>query len=67
MAKRSDSDAERFRERERREKLYREQIPGTDEGPLPPPVDPIRTEGKPKRNAPCPCGSGKKYKQCCGK
>lgn len=22
---------------------------------------------KPKRNDPCPCGSGKKYKQCCGK
>ena len=22
---------------------------------------------KPKRNEPCPCGSGKKYKQCCGK
>jgi len=21
---------------------------------------------KPKRNAPCPCGSGKKYKECCG-
>ena len=21
---------------------------------------------KPGRNAPCPCGSGKKYKQCCG-
>lgn len=20
---------------------------------------------KPKRNAPCPCGSGKKYKKCC--
>jgi preprotein translocase subunit SecA len=19
------------------------------------------------RNAPCPCGSGKKYKQCCGR
>ncbi|MBQ4492496.1 MAG: SEC-C domain-containing protein, partial [Deltaproteobacteria bacterium] len=19
------------------------------------------------RNAPCPCGSGKKYKHCCGK
>ena len=19
------------------------------------------------RNAPCPCGSGKKYKRCCGK
>ena len=22
---------------------------------------------KPKRNEPCPCGSGKKYKNCCGK
>ena len=22
---------------------------------------------KPKRNDPCPCGSGKKYKECCGK
>ncbi|WML32481.1 SEC-C metal-binding domain-containing protein [Neobacillus sp. OS1-32] len=21
---------------------------------------------KPKRNEPCPCGSGKKYKKCCG-
>ncbi|MBQ6922403.1 MAG: SEC-C domain-containing protein [Clostridia bacterium] len=21
----------------------------------------------PKRNDPCPCGSGKKYKNCCGK
>jgi len=24
-------------------------------------------EKKPARNDPCPCGSGKKYKQCCGK
>lgn len=23
-------------------------------------------EKKPKRNEPCPCGSGKKYKHCCG-
>ncbi|MFW5625070.1 MAG: SEC-C metal-binding domain-containing protein, partial [Campylobacter hyointestinalis] len=22
---------------------------------------------KPTRNEPCPCGSGKKYKDCCGK
>jgi len=22
---------------------------------------------KPWRNAPCPCGSGKKFKKCCGK
>ena len=25
----------------------------------------IRIEPKISRNAPCPCGSGKKYKQCC--
>ena len=27
----------------------------------------IRTEKKVGRNDPCPCGSGKKYKFCCGK
>ncbi|MDP7416933.1 MAG: preprotein translocase subunit SecA [Desulfobacterales bacterium] len=26
-----------------------------------------RTQKKVGRNAPCPCGSGKKYKKCCGK
>ena len=25
-----------------------------------------RAEDKVGRNAPCPCGSGKKYKKCCG-
>ena len=25
------------------------------------------SEKKIARNDPCPCGSGKKYKQCCGK
>jgi len=29
--------------------------------------EPIRTEEKVGRNEPCPCGSGKKYKKCCGK
>ena len=28
---------------------------------------PIRVEKKVGRNDPCPCGSGKKYKKCCGK
>ena len=28
---------------------------------------PIRNETKIGRNDPCPCGSGKKYKHCCGK
>jgi len=27
---------------------------------------PIMGTKKPKRNEPCPCGSGKKYKSCCG-
>jgi len=31
-------------------------------------VDPIRNLGqKVGRNDPCPCGSGKKFKNCCGK
>jgi len=29
--------------------------------------EPIRNPSEPARNAPCPCGSGKKYKLCCGK
>jgi len=28
---------------------------------------PIRNNNAVGRNEPCPCGSGKKYKQCCGK
>ena len=42
---------------ERRKELYKEQKSST-------------TVVKPKkvgRNDPCPCGSGKKYKKCCGK
>ena len=27
---------------------------------------PVRKENKVGRNDPCPCGSGKKYKKCCG-
>jgi preprotein translocase subunit SecA len=29
--------------------------------------EPIRNENKIGRNDLCPCGSGKKYKKCCGK
>ena len=31
------------------------------------PVNPIIAHKEPGRNDPCPCGSGKKYKKCCGK
>ncbi len=30
-------------------------------------LEPIRIGSKVGRNQPCPCGSGKKFKQCCGK
>ena len=30
------------------------------------PHAPIRKDPEPGRNDPCPCGSGKKYKKCCG-
>lgn len=35
-------------------------------GPVRPP-QPYLSPGKTGRNDPCPCGSGKKYKKCCGK
>ena len=47
--------------------------PAPGRGPMPPPqgprqpVAPVRVEKAPGRNDPCPCGSGKKYKQCHGK
>lgn len=31
------------------------------------PRQPVRVENRTGRNDPCPCGSGKKYKKCCGK
>ncbi len=30
------------------------------------PKKPVKNESKVGRNDPCPCGSGKKYKKCCG-
>ncbi|MFD0739649.1 UPF0149 family protein [Lysobacter koreensis] len=30
------------------------------------PREPLKRADTPDRNAPCPCGSGKKYKKCCG-
>ncbi len=42
--------------------VSRAAAPASDK-PSPPPELPKRTTG---RNEPCPCGSGKKYKKCCG-
>ena len=47
-----------------------EQIPPRAAPAAPPPqnVEPfVRSTQKVGRNDPCPCGSGKKYKQCHGK
>ena len=37
------------------------------DGELVPQAPYVRKEAKIGRNDPCPCGSGKKYKKCCGK
>jgi len=36
-------------------------------GPQQPSREPVKVEPRAGRNDPCPCGSGKKYKKCCGK
>ncbi|MCP3888742.1 MAG: preprotein translocase subunit SecA [Desulfobulbaceae bacterium] len=62
-----EDDVERLEE-ERRRRQEQEQArmnqlgAGDGEG-----AQPVRRDGdKVGRNAPCPCGSGKKYKRCCG-
>ena len=41
---------------------------GTTSSDTPAVKQPVRKNGKkPGRNDPCPCGSGKKYKKCCGR
>ena len=44
------------------------QAGGADGAPPPPPSGTVqRASAKVGRNDPCPCGSGKKYKKCCGR
>jgi preprotein translocase subunit SecA len=52
-------------EEEKEKELDTLQLGGADETSRPQPTK--RTAPKIGRNEPCPCGSGKKYKQCCGK
>ena len=44
-----------------------EAAPRTNSGEAPQKPQPVRVEKKVGRNDPCPCGSGKKYKNCHGK
>lgn len=44
---------------------YYPEIPKSERGRMVIPVRNSKTDPKIQRNDPCPCGSGKKYKQCC--
>ena len=66
-----EDDVDRL-EAERRERLKQERAQATlnkgAAGESAPVAKPQRREGeKIGRNAPCPCGSGKKFKKCCGR
>jgi len=54
------------REREALEKLKQEMESSVEDISLSSQESTVTIEKKVPRNAPCPCGSGKKYKQCCG-
>jgi len=40
---------------------------GAQQSNRPAPRTPVKAGEKIGRNSPCPCGSGKKYKACCGR
>jgi len=56
------------------DEVFTPSLPPVERKPEPPriapasyvPPQPMRREPKIGRNDPCPCGSGKKYKKCCG-
>ncbi len=53
--------------RAQRTVAHRGALPGQEADPGDVAVQTVRRQGeKIGRNAPCPCGSGKKYKKCCG-
>jgi preprotein translocase subunit SecA len=58
-----DELEEAFQRRKRRE-LEQARMAGS--GDLQPVQQVVRGQAKIGRNDPCPCGSGKKYKKCCG-
>ncbi len=58
-----EEDIEQLEARQRKQKISMNRIDGEKQTKKPT----IRDEDKVGRNDPCPCGSGKKYKKCCGK
>ncbi len=57
-----EDDVERMEAEQRRRRLVLNRVGGEDQAKKPV----TREEDKVGRNDPCPCGSGKKYKKCCG-
>ena len=66
-----EEDVERLEEERRQRRLQEQAQTKLNQGPAgeaASPMKPEKREGdKVGRNAPCPCGSGKKHKKCCGK
>jgi preprotein translocase subunit SecA len=62
----SDDDVDRdAMEKKKREQREMRMSRGSDSAQA---QQPLKREGeKVGRNSPCPCGSGKKYKKCCGR
>ena len=68
MARSREDQEARFHRKREEEEQHAKKLPTEEEPELPPPVEPIQSDTeKVGRNDPCPCGSGKKYKKCCGK
>jgi len=67
VAKR-DKIEDRYEKKQERKRTQRAVV-SEDEAPIPDaPVEQVKKkEQGVGRNDPCPCGSGKKYKKCCGK
>jgi uncharacterized protein YecA (UPF0149 family) len=60
----SDERFQRLAKRWERESPHSDMQAEDGTGERPPD---FKVGGKVGRNRPCPCGSGKKYKRCCGK
>ncbi|MBN1957983.1 MAG: preprotein translocase subunit SecA [Desulfuromonadales bacterium] len=58
-----EEDVEQMEAQQRKQQLSLNKVGGEDQGKTPT----TRDQDKVGRNDPCPCGSGKKYKKCCGK
>lgn len=61
----SEVDMDRMEEKRKAEE--EKMVLGRGEGQQGQPKQPVRRGEKIGRNDPCPCGSGKKYKKCCGR